>query len=141
MDKVVTASVAQRRFQMYLLTGFAAFALLLASLGVFGVVSWSVARRRNEIGVRMALGARSLDVNRIVIRQGMLPVVAGLAVGIVAALALGNILSSLLYEVSARDPMVFGGVTLLLLIVSLLACYLPSRRATRIDPIEALRYE
>ncbi len=141
MDKVVTDSVAQRRFQMYLLTGFAAFALLLASLGVFGVVSWSVARRRNEIGVRMALGARSVDVNRIVIRQGMLPVMAGLAIGIVAALALGNILSSLLYGVSARDPMVFGGVTVLLLMVSLLACYLPARRATRIDPIEALRYE
>jgi len=141
MDRVVSDSVAQRRFQMYLIAGFAVFALLLASLGIFGVVSWTVARRRNEIGVRIALGANAMDVHRIVLGQGMRPVAVGLLLGVAAALALGRILSGLLFGVSARDPLILGAVVALLATVSLLACYVPARRAARVNPLDALRYE
>ena len=141
MDRVVTDSVAQRRFQMYLIAGFAGFALLLATLGIYGVVSWSVARRRNEIGVRMALGARPADVHRIVVAQAIRPAAVGLVIGIALALAFGRILNSLLFGVSARDPLVFAGVAALLIAVSLVACYVPARKATRMDPLNALRYE
>jgi len=141
MDRVVSDSVAQRRFQMCLIAGFAVFALLLASLGIFGVVSWTVARRRNEIGVRIALGANAMDVHRIVLGQGMRPVAVGLLLGVAAALALGRILSGLLFGVSARDPLILGVVVALLATVSLLACYVPARRAARVNPLDALRYE
>ena len=141
MDRVVSDSVAQRRFQMYLIAGFGVFALLLASLGIFGVVSWTVARRKNEMGVRIALGASSSDVHRIVLSQGMRPVAVGLLLGVAAALALGRGLSGLLFGVSARDPLILGVVVAMLAAVSLFACYLPARRAARVNPLDALRYE
>jgi len=141
MDQVVDDSVAQRRFQMNLIGGFAIFALLLASLGIFGVVSWTVRRRTRDIAVRMALGATRADVHRIVVAQSMRPVAIGLAVGIGAALALGRVLNSLLYGVSAHDPAIFTGVAVLLAAVALLASYTPARSATRANPLDALHYE
>jgi putative ABC transport system permease protein len=141
MDNVVSNSVGQRRFQVMLIAGFAASALLLSCIGIYGVVSWSVARRRNEIGVRMALGATRGNVRRMVIAQGLRPVLAGLAVGIAASLASGRVLSSMLFGVSPRDPWTLGGVVLVLAAVAALACYIPARRTTLADPLEALRYE
>ena len=141
MQNVVSSSVGQRRFQVMLITGFAASALLLACIGIYGVVSWSVARRRNEIGVRMALGATSGNVRRMVMAQGLRPVLAGLAVGIAVALASGRVLSSQLFGVNPHDPWTIGGVALVLAAVAALACYIPARRTTMADPLEALRYE
>jgi putative ABC transport system permease protein len=141
MDGVVSDSVASRRFQTILTAGFAGSALLLACVGIYGVVAWSVARRRNEIGIRMALGARSADVHRLIIVQGLRPVLAGLAAGLLGALALGQVLGSVLFGVSARDPLTFGVVAVTLAGVAALACYVPAHRATRTDPLRALRYE
>ena len=141
VQHLVSNSLGQRRFQVMLIAAFAASALLLACIGIYGVVSWSVARRRNEIGVRMALGATSRNVRRMLVLQGLRPVIAGLAVGIAAALASGRLLNSLLFGVSARDPWTICGVGVTLLGVAALACYLPARRTTLTDPLEALRYE
>jgi predicted permease len=141
MDQVVDDSVAQRRFQMNLISGFAVFALLLASLGIFGVVSWTVKRRMKDIAVRMALGATRADVHAMVVLQCMRPVFAGLTLGVAAALALGRVLSHLLFGVSAHDPAIFAGVVGLLTAVSLMACYGPARGATRANPVDVLRYE
>jgi putative ABC transport system permease protein len=124
-----------------LIAGFAASALLLACIGIYGVVSWSVARRRNEIGVRMALGATSGNVRRMVMAQGLRPVLAGLAVGIATSLASGRLLSSLLFGVNPHDPLTIGVVALVVAAVAALACYVPARRTTMADPLEALRYE
>jgi predicted permease len=141
LEEAMSDSVAQRRFQMTLVVLFAAAALALAGFGIYGVVSYSVARRRTEMGIRMALGAGTADLQRMVLWQGIRPVVAGLAVGIAAALAAGRILSSLLFQVSARDPLTIGGVALVLLAVSVVAALVPARRATRVDPTKALRFE
>jgi predicted permease len=141
MQEVLEESVAQRRFQMLLAAVFAATALLLASLGIYGVVSYSVARRTNEMGLRLALGARSRSLYAMVLRQAMTPVAIGLIAGLAGALAAGRVLSSLLYEVSPRDPIVIGAVALLLAATALAACLVPARRATRVDPLIALRYE
>lgn len=141
MQQVMSDSVAQRRFQMLLVMLFAAAALALAGFGIYGVVSYSVTRRRTEMGIRMALGAGAADVQRMVLWQGIRPVVAGLAAGIVGALAAGRVLSSLLFQVSAHDPATIGGVAVVLLAVSALAALAPARRATRVDPITALRFE
>ncbi|HLM99195.1 MAG TPA: ABC transporter permease [Bryobacteraceae bacterium] len=141
MDQVVSDSVGQRRFQMSLLASFAAGALLLASLGIYGVVSYSVSRRRNEIGIRIALGARGGDVYRMVLRQGLAPVALGLIAGVAVALAAGRILSSLLFQVSPTDPFTIGAVTILLAAVAVVACSVPAVRAMRVEPMKALRYE
>lgn len=141
MDSLVSESVAGRRFQVVLTAAFAGSALLLACLGIYGVVSWSVSRRRNEIGVRMALGAQSADVQRMIVAQGMRPVFAGLAAGVVGALAVGRLLGSLVFGVSPSDPLTYSAVAATLTLVAAVACYLPARRATRADPIRALRYE
>jgi putative ABC transport system permease protein len=141
LDSVVAESVAVRRFQVVLTAAFAASALLLACVGIYGVVSWSAARRRNEIGVRMALGAPSGSVRWMIVAQGLRPVVAGLAAGVAAALALGRLLNSLLFGVTARDPLTFALVAGLLAGVAAVACYVPARRATLADPLRALRYE
>jgi putative ABC transport system permease protein len=141
MRQVIHASVAQQRFQTTLLGAFALAALLLAVVGIYGVISYSVNRRRNEIGIRMALGAQTRDVNAMVLRQGMRPVAIGLVVGLAAALALGRLLGALLYEIRPSNPAVLVSVAVALSAAAALACYIPARRATAVDPAAVLRYE
>jgi predicted permease len=141
MDQVLSASVAVRRFQLALTTIFACSAMLLACLGIYGVVSWSVTRRRGEIGVRMALGAGGGRVRWMIVREAMKPVLAGLAVGLVAAWLLGRVLSSLLFAVSPHDGWMMAAVAGALALVGAAACYLPARRVTLAEPLRALRYE
>jgi putative ABC transport system permease protein len=141
MEDIVAESVAQRRFQMNLVLLFAAAAMLLASLGIYGVVSHSVAQRTNEMGVRMALGARPAAIRRMVLRQSLLPVAFGLAAGVSASMALGRLLGSLLFGVSARDPITVLGVVALLSAVAAAATLIPAHRATHVDPVTALRWE
>jgi putative ABC transport system permease protein len=118
-----------------------ALALVLASIGVYGVVSFAVSRRVREIGIRMALGADSLDVKKLVLRQAMRPILIGSAIGIAGCAAVSQVLSSMLFGVSAHDPMAFAGVPVLLVVVAIFASYVPARRATRIDPMTALRHD
>jgi len=137
----VDASVRQRRFQLSLVLGFAMAALLLAAIGVYGVVSQSVTQRTREIGIRLALGASRRHLWMVVAHRGMTPVAAGLALGIAAALAASHFLASLLFGVPQTDPATYVGVTAVLLAAASLACYLPARRATRVDPLVALRHD
>jgi predicted permease len=141
MQGVVADSVAERRFQMDLVLLFAGVATLLASLGIYGVVAYSVGQRTNEIGVRIALGALRGDIARMVLGQGLRPVAAGLTVGVAASSALSRVLESLLFGVGAGDPLTIVGAVALLGAVALVATYLPARRAMRLDPVTALRYE
>ena len=141
MHEVMADSVAQRRVQMMLVIVFAASALALAGLGTYGVVSYSVTRRRAEMGIRLALGADTGVLRRMVLRQGLLPVALGLAAGIAAALAVGQLLQSLLFQVSARDPVTIVVVASVLFVVAAAACAVPAHRATRVDPVVALRFE
>lgn len=141
MEQVLEDSVASRRFQTVLVVSFAGAALLLASLGIYGVISCSVARRTPEIGVRIALGARGPQLVALVVRQGMTPVILGLAAGLAGALAAGRLIASQLFAVSPNDPLELSTVAALLLMVALCACWIPARRATRIDPLRALRCE
>jgi putative ABC transport system permease protein len=137
--KIVERSLAPRRLAMRLMGGFAALAMALAALGLYGVMSHGVAQRRKEIGVRMALGAKRRDVTMMVVGEGMWLVGAGAAIGLAASLALTRAISGLLHGVSAVDPVTFLGVPLLLAAVALVACALAARRATRLDPVIALR--
>jgi len=141
MDAVVAQALGQARLMMWLLGIFAGVALLLASIGIYGAVAYTVEQRTGEIGVRMALGAQTADVLRLVVRQGMAPVVLGLVIGMVAALALGRLLTTQLYEVSPHNPALLATTAITLGAVALLACFLPARRATFVNPIEALRAE
>ena len=141
MDQVVSDSVTQRRFNMLLLAIFAAVALVLAAVGIYGVISHSVGERIHEIGIRVALGAGRQDIYKLIIGQGMLPALCGVGVGIVASLVLTRQLSALLFGVKATDPTTFILLSVLLTAVALVACYLPARRGTRVDPMVALRYE
>jgi putative ABC transport system permease protein len=138
---VFSASLATRRFNLTLVGVFAATALLLAVAGIYGVMAYSVAKRTHEIGVRMALGASATDVLHLVLGQGIMTTAIGLAIGIGGALALTRAMQSLLFGVSATDPVTLVGVALVLGSAALLACYIPARRATKVDPMEALRYE
>jgi putative ABC transport system permease protein len=140
-SQVYSASLGSRRFNVILIGFFGITALLLATAGVFGVVAYSVSRRTREIGVRVALGARRGDVLRMIFGQGLRTIFIGVAIGITGSLALTRTMESLLFGVTATDPLTFGGVTLLLVGAALLACYIPARRATKVDPMVALRYE
>jgi putative ABC transport system permease protein len=141
MDQLVGDSVARSRLTTLLLSCFAGLALALACIGIYGVMAYSVAQRMNEIGIRIALGAERADVLRLVLGQGIRLAVLGIVIGVVAALALARLMTTLLYGVSAADPLTFAGVAALLACVALLACYIPARRAMRVDPVNALRYE
>ena len=140
-EQVYAASLGSRRFNVILIGFFAIIALLLATAGVFGVVAYSVSRRTREFGVRIALGAGSLDVLMMILGQGLRMIFIGVAIGMIGSLALTRTVQSLLFGVTATDPLTFGGVTLLLVGTALLACYIPARRATKVDPMVALRYE
>jgi putative ABC transport system permease protein len=141
MDQILADSLSRQRFSIQLMAVFAALAGLLAATGIYGVLAYLVDQRRRELGIRIALGARSADVLALVLRQGLVPVAAGLIAGIAGALALTRLLKSLLYEVSATDPLIFGAVSAGLIAVSLAAMFIPARRATRVDPLHALRHE
>jgi predicted permease len=141
MDDLVATSLLQPRFNMLLLGVFAALAVLLAGIGIYSVLSYSVRQRVPEIGIRLALGARIPDVLRQVVLEGMKPTLLGVAVGIVGALALGKVVASLVYQVKPSDPLTFASVVALLGMIALLACLIPAYRASRVDPIIALRNE
>jgi putative ABC transport system permease protein len=141
MSAIVAQAVGQTRLMMWLLGIFAGVALFLASIGIYGAVAYTVEQRTGEIGIRMALGAQTRDVLRLVVSQGMKPVVSGLALGIIATFALSRLIAAQLYQVSAHDPVLLGGATVLLTATALMACLLPARRATLVDPIQALRSE
>jgi ABC-type antimicrobial peptide transport system permease subunit len=141
MEAVVAQALGQARLMTWLLGIFAGVALLLASIGIYGAVAYTVEQRTGEIGVRMALGAQTRDVLKLVVGQGMRPVVIGLVIGIAAAFVLGRLIASQLFEVSAHNPALLGGATVLLAAIALLACLLPARRAALVDPVQALRTE
>ena len=141
METIVADSIARQRFTMILFSGFAAIALLLASVGIYGVMSYIVGQRTQEIGIRMALGAQRGDVLRTFLREGVRMTLIGIAAGGAAALVLARLMTSILFGVKATDPLTFGGVALLLCAIALLACYIPARRAASVDPMQALRSE
>jgi putative ABC transport system permease protein len=141
MDEYLSSSVAAPRFNTTLLTIFAAVALALTIVGLYGVMSYSVAQRTGEIGIRLALGAQTKDVLGMIVRQGFRLVVLGLVIGLAGAFALMRLISGLLFGVTTKDPFTFVAAALLLMLVALLACIIPARRATKVDPMEALRCE
>jgi putative ABC transport system permease protein len=141
LKDVVTASLSERRFSLEMVGLFALTALLLAGLGIYGVISYLVSERTHEIGIRLALGAQSRNILRMVLRQGLGLALAGAAVGLVCALVVSHLMAGLLYGVRPTDPLTFAGVALLLIAVALLACYIPARRAIRVDPLVALRHD
>jgi len=141
LEQIFSSSLDNRRFSLVIFMVFAAVALMLAAVGIYGVVSYSVTQRTHEIGVRMALGAQALDVLKMIVGQGLKLALAGVAIGIGASLALTRLMASLLFGVSAGDPVTFVATSLLLTTIALLACYVPGRRATKVDPMTALRHE
>ncbi len=141
MDEVVSRSTSRQRFNMLLMTVFGSAALLLAAIGIYGLMAYSVQQRTQEIGIRLALGAEHGQVRNMVVFQGMRLALTGVVIGMAAALGLTRVIASFLFGVKAKDPLVFIAVPVLLSLVALLAVWLPARRATRIDPVKALRYE
>jgi putative ABC transport system permease protein len=141
MDQVISQSTTPRRFNVFLLAGFAFLALILSAIGIYGVIAYSVVRRVHEIGIRMALGAQRADVMHLVVGQGLLLLGIGVVVGILGALALTRSLASFLYGIRPTDPATFACVVMILAGVAFVACYIPARRATKVDPMTALRYE
>jgi putative ABC transport system permease protein len=141
LDQFMANSLAPQKFNMLMLATFAAVALLLATMGIYSVLAYTVRRRVREIGIRMALGAQIKDVLRLIVMEGMKPAAVGLAIGIIGALALGRVLASLVFGVSTRDPLTYLSVSLLLAAVALMATIVPAYRATRVDPMKTLRDE
>jgi putative ABC transport system permease protein len=141
MQELLAESNSGRRFNMLLLSLFAGVALLMAIVGIYGVMSYTVAQRTKEIGIRVAVGAQAGDVFRMVIGQGMMLALIGIALGLVAAFGVTRLMTSMLFGVEATDPTTFIGIALLLAVVALVACYIPGRRAMKVDPLIALRYE
>jgi predicted permease len=141
MDEIVSLSVSRQRFNMWVMTVFGGCALLLAAIGIYGLMAYSVEQRTQEIGIRLALGAQAAQVRMMVVVQGMLLAVAGVVIGLAAAFGLARLIASFLFGVTAKDPLVFAGVPILLTAVALLAVWLPARRASKVDPLVALRYE
>jgi putative ABC transport system permease protein len=141
LNEVLSVSLSERRFSMEMVGLFALTALLLAGLGIYGLISYIVSERTHEIGIRLALGAQSRNILRMVLRQGLRLAIAGAAVGLVCALIVSHLMAGLLYGVRPTDPLTFAGVALLLIGVALLASYIPARRVIRVDPLVALRYE
>jgi putative ABC transport system permease protein len=141
MDQLVSDSVASSRFTMLLLSTFAGLAIVLACIGIYGLMAYSVAQRTHEIGIRLALGAQRRNVVRLIVGQGARLALTGVGIGLAGALLLTRLMSALLYGVSASDPLTFAAVAALLTSIALLACYIPARRAMQLDPLMALRYE
>src|SRR6202030_736273 len=141
LSETVYESLSERRFSMEIVALFALTALLLAGLGIYGVISYIVSERTHEIGIRLALGAQRRDILGMVVRQGLGLAIAGAAMGLVCALVVAHLMAGMLYGVRPSDPLTFAGVALLLVGVALLACYIPARRAIRVDPLVALRHE
>jgi putative ABC transport system permease protein len=141
MEEVMSREMATDRMFSGLLVIFSAVALILAAVGLYGVIAYTVARRTHEIGIRMALGAGRSDVLGLVMRRAAILTLAGLAIGLGAAFAVTRMLGSLLFEIDPHDPLTFGGITVLLAAIALVASYVPAYRATRVDPVVALRYE
>jgi len=141
MEKVLGASVAQPRFSMLLVGLFAGLALVLSAVGIYGVMAYAVSRRAHEIGVRMALGAGASQVLKLVLKDGMTLALSGIGLGLLGAFGLTRLMASLLFGVGAKDPVTFVAVAAFLAFVALIACYIPARRATKVDPLVALRNE
>jgi putative ABC transport system permease protein len=141
MNEIVARSVSRQRFNMWLMSVFGSAALLLAAIGIYGLMAYSVAQRTQEIGIRLALGAQASQVKRMVVGQGMVLAIVGVVIGLVASYWLTQFLSSFLFGVTAKDLLVFTGTPLVLALVALIAAWVPAERASRVDPIEALRYE
>jgi len=141
MKRVVSTSVTQPRFNLFLVGFFSVVALLLSAAGIYGVTAYTVAQRTHELGIRLALGAQVGDVLQMIMREGMTVIAVGVALGLAAAFGLLRLMKSLLFGVSETDPLTYVGITLVLMLVALIACYIPARRATKVDPLEALRYE
>jgi putative ABC transport system permease protein len=141
MTELLSDSISQPRFYTLLLSVFAAFAFVLAALGIYGVMSYAVVQRTHEIGIRMAVGARVTDVLKLVMRNGMMLALIGVAIGLIGAFALTRLMTTLLFGITPTDVTTFASVSGVLIVVALFACYIPARRATKVDPLVALRYE
>jgi putative ABC transport system permease protein len=141
MNEIRAESVAPERLNLTLMSIFAGIALILAIVGIYGVMSYSVTQRTHEIGIRMAIGAQPRDVFRMILGQGMLLALIGVAVGLLGAFGLTRLMASMLFGVEPTDPATFAGIAVLLSAVALIACYIPGRRATKVDPVVSLRYE
>jgi ABC-type antimicrobial peptide transport system permease subunit len=141
MDEIVALSVSRQKFNMWVMSVFGACALLLAAIGIYGLMAYSVEQRTQEIGIRLALGAQVSQVRRMVVTQGMSLALVGIALGLAGAFGLARLITAFLFGVTAKDPLVFAGVPALLAFVAFLAVWLPARRASQVDPLTALRYE
>jgi putative ABC transport system permease protein len=141
MEALISKSVSEPRFNSVLLASFGGLALVLAAVGIYGVIAYSVSQRTHEIGVRMALGARPHSMTSLIVGEGAMLALIGIALGVVASVILTRLIANFLFGVTATDPATFCGVSLLLTLVALVGCYIPARRASRVDPMVALRYE